>query len=74
MSMSLATLPTSPANYIQVCRYGRRWCISLVTPVYGAKPISTKLGSDLAKRQRSYAQHVRARTGLPLRLPQERAP
>jgi hypothetical protein len=75
MTGALTTLPVKPGNYIQVRRYGRQWCISLVSPVEGSRPITTKLGSHPRKEAAiEYAQHVRARTGLPLRLPSERAP
>jgi len=75
MSATVTKLPTAASSYIQVRRYGRQWCISLVTPVDGAKPIATKLGSHPRKEAAiDYARHVGWRMQRPVRLPGQAAP
>jgi hypothetical protein len=75
VSAVITKLPTAAPSYIQVRRYGRQWCISLVTPCEGGKPISTKLGSHPREVGAvDYARHIGARMQRPVRLPGERAP
>jgi hypothetical protein len=75
MSASILRLPTAATSYLRVRRYGRLWCIQLVTPREGGRPIATKLGHHPSRTAAiEYAQLTGRRMLRPVRLPGERAP
>jgi hypothetical protein len=68
-------LPRSSPTYIRVRRYGRQWCIYLVTPCEGGTELKTKLGSHPRREAAiEYAQFTGKRLHRPVQLSGEAAP
>ena len=75
MTAPVVRLPTAARTYIRVRRYGRQWCIQLVTPCDGGRPIPTSLGSSPSRTAAiEYARFTGLRMQRPVRLPGEPAP
>ncbi len=74
MTAIITRLPTAARNYIQVRKAGRHWCIDLVTPCEGSRPLRTTLArsSDLSSAV-EYATTTANAMQRPLRLPKQGA-